>query len=242
MTNRKNDAVVLLVDDDQSFSRQTHDYLTAEGFCVHTENNGNEAIKAVDKIKPDVLILDINLGLEDTDGRIICQQVSQTERYQQGVMGIIMISGHYINPSDELFGYNAGADNYLTKPFGMAQLTARLYAVLRLVNVQETHEPDTGEQLSIDYKRYEVRVNGTLIQLSPLEYRLLVYLVRADGRVCLKGELLEEVWHTVHVEEGAIAKCVSILRGKFRKQLKHDFIKNQHGVGYQFDPGRKSSK
>lgn len=237
MDDSKNTASVLLIDDEETFTRQTLEFLEPEGFSVYTENNGHEALNTINRINPDVLILDVDLGLNDTDGRVICQQVTQTERYQQGRLGIILISGQYINPADELFGYGAGADNYLTKPFKMAHLTARIHAVLRHVNRHKTAEPYRSSFLSVDFEKRTVHVSDVPIDLSKLEFDLLAYLIRADGRVCVKSELLEEVWGTMHIEEGAIAKCISILRAKLAKASPHRFIVNVHGVGYKYDSG-----
>jgi len=239
MVNTPSKTSILLVDDEISFCRQAQVYLSAEGHDVHTLSDGNEVLNSVQKIEPNILVLDLDLGLTDTDGRLICSEISQTEIYRQGRLGIILISGQYIKSTDELLGYSAGADNYLVKPFDMSQLCVRIEAVYRRLTRGSAGTPNTGD-LSIDFDRREVRIQGNEIRLPKLEFDLLAFLIKADGAVCVKGDLLEYVWRTVHVEEGAIPKCVSLLRKRLSRYTEHQYIENVFGVGYKFVPDNKN--
>jgi len=236
MVKTTSKASILLVDDEISFCRQADVYLTSEGHDVHTLSDGKEVLNSVQKIKPDILVLDLDLGLADTDGRLICSEVSKTQIYQQGLLGIILISGHYIKSTDELFGYSAGADNYLVKPFDMSQLCVRVEAVFRRLSGASIVAPNTGN-LSIDFDRRVVKIKENEIRLPKLEFDLLAFLINANGAVCVKCDLLEQVWGTIHVEEGAITKCISLLRKRLSKYTEHQYIENVFGVGYKFVPG-----
>lgn len=226
---------VLFVDDDSLFCGQAQNFLATENYEVHTLCDGLEVMNTVEKLKPDILVLDLDLGIEDVDGRQLCVEVSNTEMYQQGKIGIILISGQYIRSDDELLGYNAGADNYLIKPFDMSQLCVRIEAVCRRLRGTTLKTPYTGE-LIIDYDRRSVHVKGKIITLTKLEFDLLAYLVKSEGAVCVKADLLEHVWGTIHVEEGAIAKCISLIRKQLSSATSHKYIENVFGVGYKFSP------
>ena len=224
---------ILLVDDEKEFCHQVKTYLQERHHQVFTESDGNLALERFTATRPDVVVLDVDLGLRGIDGRAICAQIAQSDQYRAGKLGIVMISGHYIAPSDEVLGFEVGADNYLVKPFELTQLSARIDALARRLRV----EPDTGSislgELLVDVNAREVSIAGEAVELSRLEFNVLAYLLAQPGQVRTKTDLLENVWKTQHVEEGAIAKCVSLIRRKLSPGQPEKFIKTVYGVGYR---------
>jgi len=167
------------------------------------------------------------------DGRAICARLAQSAEYLEGRLGVLMISGHYIAPNDEVIGIELGADNYLTKPFELSQLSARVKAIARRVQANLPESIVIDEGLTIYFNRREVVCNGELCALSKLEFNVLAYLARSPGMARTKAELLENVWSTPHVEEGSIAKCMSVLRRKLSPMEPERYIQTIYGVGYR---------
>ena len=130
-----------------------------------------------------------------------------------------MISGQHIATSDEVMGIELGADNYLTKPIDLSQLLSRIHALPRRLVTKQPSILCLDDNLVMHLDSREVYLSGELINLSRLEYNVLAYLARPSGLVRTKSDLLENVWSTPHVEEGSIAKCISLLRKKsFRRR------------------------
>lgn len=229
---------ILLVDDEREFCHQVKTYLQDRHHTVHTEDNGNLAIERFEATLPDIVVLDIDLGLRGIDGRAICSQIAQSTHYRQGKLGIIMISGHYIAPNDEVLGFEVGADNYLIKPFELAQLGARIDALSRRLSTTRADTLININGLIVDTYAREVTRNNSIVELSRLEFNVLAYLLARPGQVITKTDLLENVWSTPHVEEGAIAKCVSLLRRKISPGEPDKYIKTVYGVGYRIDAGQ----
>lgn len=224
---------ILLVDDEAEFCIQAQQFLQSEGHEVYVETNGDYALNRVAELLPDVVILDVDLGLSGVDGRAICARIAQSSEYREGRLGVLMISGHYIAPNDEVIGIELGADNYLVKPFELAQLSARVKAISRRVQANLPESIAIDEDLIIHFNRREVICAGEPCPLSRLEFNVLAYLARSPGMARTKAELLENVWSSPHVEEGSIAKCMSVLRRKLSPMEPERYIQTIYGVGYK---------
>lgn len=225
---------VLLVDDESAFCRQASAYLISDGYRVTAECDARQAISVYETVDPDIVVLDVDLGLQSLDGRMLCSSITKTPRFKEGAVGIILISGHYINSGDELAGLTVGADNYLIKPFKLSQLSNQIFALSRRIKRTLNVEIMTFGELSINLASREVMVNNTAIDLSRLEFNVFCYLAKSSGTVRTKSDLLEHVWGTLHIEESAVAKCVSLIRKKLMLDDPEAYIKTVYGVGYRF--------
>lgn len=224
---------ILLVDDEETFLRKASAYLSHSGHIVTAEGNAEDVIAQYTRLSPDVVVLDVDLGHPRIDGRTLCATIANTERYQLGHVGIILISGRHINPGDELAGFSLGADNYLIKPFQLSQLSIRISALSRrLTHSVLTAEVKIGD-LFLDLEKRKASVSGSPLQLTKLEFDTLAYLAKSPGVVRSKHDLLKHVWSNVHIEYGAVSKSISILRKKLMPTNANAYIKTVYGVGYQ---------
>jgi len=225
---------VLLVDDEDAFCRQACAFLESEGYTVELQCNADSVMHSYHKFRPHIVVLDVDLGVKNLDGRMLCASIVNTKHYRRGEVGIILISGHYIDPGDELAGFTIGADNYLTKPFELSQLSVRIDALARRINRSADTNTILSGDLSIDKDSRIVRIDNNIIELSKLEFNVLVYLAESPGTVRTKSDLLEHVWSTPHVEDSAVAKCISLLRKKLSAENSDAYITTVYGIGYRF--------
>ncbi len=221
------DQRVLVIDDEEAIRRFLRVALSSQGYTVIEQRSGQEGISSVATEKPDVIILD--LGLPDIDGVEVTRLLREWTR-----IPIIVLSVRG-SESDKIAALDAGADDYLTKPFGMGELLARLRAALRhAVNIVDEPVFIAGS-LRVDLTRRLVTVSGREVQLTPTEYSLLRVLVVNAGKVLTHRHLLREVWglefgeefHMLHVN-------ISNLRRKIeRDPARPQFIITEPGVGYR---------
>lgn len=185
------DKTVLVVDDQPGLVRLVRDNLETLQFKVITASEGNRALDIVENEKPDLVILDIMLPGQD--GYQICRRIREFS-----TVPIIMLTARN-DRADLVTGFEAGADDYVTKPFSADELLARVKAVLRRSEYQELNKYSptfSCGSISIDFVRHEVSKEGNPLQpgLTPTEYRLLYYLATNAGRVMLHSDLLTKVW------------------------------------------------
>jgi len=210
---------ILLIDDELDFCLQARDYLEKFGHQVTIETTGSKAYAVFEGIAPSIVIVDVDLGLTSTDGRTICAEIAKSDSYIEGKVGIVMISGHYIAPNDEVLGFQVGADNYLVKPFELSQLLARVNALGRRFSSRVVDELHIDDDLTIKIAAREVWFQGVQVNLSKLEFNVLLFLAQPTGTTRTKSDLLQSVWGTSHIEEGAIAT--------------DRYVKTVYGVGYK---------
>ena len=193
---RDGGAVVLIVEDDETARNAIAGNLRARGHDVDEAGDVREALRLWDCRRPDLILLD--LGLPDLDGQAVILRVRR-----EATTPIIVVSARG-REEDRVAALDAGADDYLTKPFGLSELHARMRAVLRRAAGPEA---DTEGRLSLgpvvmDVPRHEVSVGGTPIELTPREFELLKILLSQSGRVVTAGRLLRAVWGTAYSDEG----------------------------------------
>lgn len=223
---------ILIVDDEPQIRRQVQTGLKSYGYQVITAINGDHAILIVAQESPDVVILDINLG-EGIDGLTVCRRLREWSS-----VPVIMLSVK----SDErvkVTSLDAGADDYLTKPFGMEELRARIQAVLRRTGTENTNTPSevSAGELRIDMANRRVYVAGEEIHLTPKEYDLLRLLALHSGKVITHRQILHEVWHEDKADSHHYVRVfVNQLRKKLRENPARNirYILNEPGVGYRF--------
>lgn len=224
---------ILVVDDEPQIRRQLKIGLEGYGFEVLTAVNGGDAIVQSAQQKPDLLILDISLGSEP-DGIEVCRRMREWSRVP---IIILSVHGEDMTKVDAL---HSGADDYLTKPFSMAELEARIQAVLRRVVVEPTTNPQAEIQvgdLYINLVNRVVKVAGEDVHLTPTEYDLLRLLATHPGKVLTHRTILMQVWGSDYSE---MSHYVRVFVNQLRKKLRENparnirYILNEPGVGYRF--------
>jgi two-component system KDP operon response regulator KdpE len=223
MSNRR----VLVVDDEQAIRRFLRVTLTSQGYTVIEAASGQEALSAAATQKPDIVILD--LGLPDTDGVEVTRLLRQ---WTQIPIIILSVRG---SESDKIAALDAGADDYLIKPFGVGELLARLRAALRRAAQTTSGPVFTSGSLKVDLARRLVNVSEHKVQLTPTEYELLRVLVTHAGKVLTHHYLLREVWGAEYGEEFHMLHVnISNLRRKIEPDpSRPQFIITEPGVGYR---------
>ena len=227
---------ILVVDDEAQIRKLLHTGLEGYGYEVITEADGNSALVAVAQKKPDLVILDIALG-SPPDGI----EVSRNLRTWSKVPIIILsVRGE---EKQKVIALNAGADDYLTKPFGMEELNARIQAVLRRTSTTSDTTPMAeirAKGLRIDLVNRRVTLDGETIHFTPKEYDLLCLLATHPGKVITHGTLLHNTWGDEHKGQ---EHYVRVLINQIRKKLKENpargvqYIISEPGIGYRFiDP------
>lgn len=217
---------VLVVDDEAPIRRYLRAALSAQGLTVYESASGEEALQAVLSHRPDIIILD--LGLPDIDG------IEVTRRLREWSQTPIIILSVREAEQDKIAALDAGADDYLTKPFGTGELLARMRVALRkqLSAVNEPVFESNG--LSVDFARRLVFVNDKEIQLTPTEYDLLKALVTNAGKVITHRQLLKQVWGDGYDDMHILRVNISNLRGKIEPDpSRPSYIHTEAGVGYR---------
>jgi DNA-binding response OmpR family regulator len=220
---------VLVVDDEEQIRSLVSSYLTADGFAVFEAENGDEAIAAVERHHPDVVVLDVRMP--GTDGLEALRAIRRTSDVY-----VIMLTAR-TEETDRIVGLSLGADDYVTKPFSPRELVARVQAVLRRARRSGPEEPDRLEfdSFTIDLARREVHRAGETRELTSLQFDLLAALVEAPGRVFTRGQLIERVWGWDFFGDERI---VDVHIRNLRKALGDDaanpeVIGTVRGVGYK---------
>lgn len=218
---------ILVVDDEAPILELVRGYLEREGFVVETAMDGPSALDAVRVSAPDVVILDVMLpGL---DGIEVCRQI---RTFSDAYVLMLTARGEEI---DRIVGLTVGADDYLVKPFSPRELVARVKALLR--RPRRPADPAAGlpSGLELDVARRAVRVDGTPVELTALEFDLLAVLVRDPGVVIGRQALLDRVWGADVIAEDHL---VDVHIGNLRRKLGDDpgrprFVETVRGVGYR---------
>ncbi len=217
---------VLVVDDERAIRRYLHAALNAQGYTVFEAASGKDALSMAVADRPDLIILD--LGLPDLDGVEVTRQLREWSH-----IPVIVLSVRE-QESDKISALDAGADDYLTKPFSSGELMARMRAALR--HTSQTTDPvfETGD-LSVDLTRRLVKMGGAEVSLTPTEYDLLRILVQNPDRVLTHRQLLRQVWGNVYESE---AHLLRVNMSNLRRKIEPDptrprYIITEPGVGYR---------
>jgi two-component system response regulator VicR len=224
---------VLIVEDEKSISDIIQFNLKKEGFEVDTAYDGESGLEKALGGKPDLILLDVMLPL--LDGFEICKKIRETSS-----VPILMLTAKE-EEVDKVLGLELGADDYITKPFGMRELIARIKANFRRVDLDgsKTDDPanvqDFGD-LSIDMNRYEVCKNGVPLELTLREFELLQYLARKENKVFSREQLLSDVWGYEYFGD---IRTVDVTVRRLREKLEDDsgnpkYLMTKRGIGYYF--------
>ncbi|MEB3178303.1 MAG: response regulator transcription factor [Nostocaceae cyanobacterium] len=224
-------AKILVVDDDPAVRNLIQRFLSKQNYQVESAEDGKTALALFEQFNPDLVILDVNLP--DAIGYNLCQEM-------QGRTGVfVLMLTSRADEADKIRGFAKGADDYLTKPFGLGELEVRVAAILKRQRIVTTAEQQrlVFEKLMIDPVRREVTLNNQPVPLTALEFDLLHFLASHPGRVWRRAELIQEVWDYDYVGD---QRVVDVHIGQIRKKIEADssqpaLIQTVRGVGYKFE-------
>ncbi len=221
-------ARILVVDDDEGVTSVVRRALERDGYDVATSGSADEAIRMVPEYMPDALVLDILMP--GTDGLSLCKRI----RAERPDTGILMVTAKDA-AADQIIGLDAGADDYLVKPFSLQVLEARLRAVLR--RRQPSPEVIVVGDLELDTAARRARRGAREIDLTATEYRLLVQLMREAGHAIPKHELTQRVWgYDFEGNDNVLEVYIGYLRTKLEARGEPRMIHTLRGVGYEIRP------
>ena len=226
---------ILVVEDEEAIAEAVKARLQSEGYRVVVAGDGPQAIELHAEHHPDLVVLD--LMLPGMDGLDVCQEIQR-----RGWTPVLMLTAR-TEEADKVAGFAVGADDYLTKPFSLRELAARVRAILRRmerIRAHETDAPIDHSGLVIDPTRRHVSVDGGEIGLTPLEFEILLTLARDPGVVLSRDQLMDRVWG---YRDYAGGRVVDSHVARIRRKLGEDgneprFIRTVHGVGYAFQDGK----
>jgi len=221
--------IVVLIEDEPQIRRFLRAVLPSQGIELFEADTGERGLIEVGLRRPDVVVLD--LGLPDIGGVEVVRRLREWSD-----VPVIILSARS-DEADKVAALDAGADDYLTKPFGVGELLARLrVAMRRAARASDGSQLFTAGPIRVDLNARRVEVSGEVVHLTPLEYRLLSMLVRHAGKVLTHRHLLKEIWGPSHVDD---AHYLRIYMAQLRRKLEDDpaqprYLITEPGVGYRF--------
>ncbi|MFN8041634.1 MAG: response regulator transcription factor [Acidimicrobiales bacterium] len=227
---------IVVVEDEQAIASAVAARLESEGFDVSVAADGPAGVDVVERVRPDLVVLD--LMLPGLDGLEVCRRIQRDRR-----VPVLMLTARD-SETDKVVGLSVGADDYLTKPFSPRELVARVQAILRRADeaAVRTDAPADAEDevlhvgtIEIDVAGRRVRRDDEAVHLTPTEFDLLVFLARRPGVVRTREQLLAEVWG---YRDGSGARTVDSHVRAIRRKLGNDVIRTVHAVGYSVEDGR----
>ncbi len=222
---------VLIVEDEAALSTLLSYNLDKEGFDTRTVSDGDEALVQLDEELPDLILLD--WMLPGISGIELCRRIRARKETRNTPILMLTARGE---EDDRVRGLDTGADDYVTKPFSMTELSARIRAVLRRVRPALAEDVITFGDITLDRINHRVHRAGQEVQLGPTEYRLLEQLIQNPGRVFSRENLLDAVWgRDVYVEERTVDVHVGRLRKALKKFGKSDPVRTVRSAGYAMD-------
>ena len=223
---------VLIVDDEKNIVEILGYNLKNEGFEILTAYDGEAALDQYSRNKPDLILLDVMLPL--LDGFEVCRRIRESDK----VTPIIMLTARE-EETDKVLGLDIGADDYITKPFSLRELQARIKANIRRMGVQNPEEGDSKPVagLMIDSERYDVFVDGRACELTQREFELVSFLAASPSKVFSREELLHKVWLYDYFGD---LRAVDVAIRRLREKIEDDpsqpkYIMTKRGVGYYYN-------
>ena len=226
---------ILIVDDEEHIVELLKFNLLNAGYDVYTANDGIDAVKIAKAQKPGLMLLD--LMLPGIDGFDVCKEIKRDNEMKKTSIIMLTAKGEEL---DKILGLELGADDYITKPFSIRELLARVKAVLRRTNLVGEIENDVydSENLKVDFERHDVCVKEKKIDLTLKEFELLQILIKNKGKILKRETLLDKIWGYEYIGE---TRTVDVHIRYLRKKIEEDdknprFIETIRGVGYRFNP------
>ena len=221
------EARLLVVEDEPNIRELLATSLRFAGFEVHTASNGTEAIRLAGSLEPDLVVLDVMLP--DLDGFAVTRRIRESGKH----IPIVFVTARD-SLDDKIKGLTVGGDDYVTKPFSLDEVVARIRAVLRRTRGETDDQTVLRfEDLELDEDSHEVRRGHRIIETSPTEFNLLRYLMLNPNRVLSKAQILDHVWdYDFRGESGIVESYISYLRRKIDTEGLQPLIHTKRGVGY----------
>lgn len=222
---------ILVVEDDAGIRTILQDALSAQGYQVAAADDGAQGLEMALELKPDLIILDVMLPR--MDGFEVCKRIRK-----EGVTSPILMLTVRDEEVDKVLGLELGADDYVTKPFSLKELSARVKALLR--RVEDYHDEMTVYRfgtIELDFNTYESRKDGRDLGLTPLELRILKFLITQKGKVISRDEFLDAIWgvENLSVSHRTVDSHIAHIRRKIeRDPSKPIHILSVHSIGYRF--------
>jgi two-component system, OmpR family, KDP operon response regulator KdpE len=229
-------AKILVVDDEPQIRRVLRTTLISRGYTMAEAKSGQEALERIPLERPDLILLDVNMP--GRSGLETCREIRLTSD-----VPIIMLTVRNTE-RDKVQALDAGADDYVVKPFGSEELMARIRAALRRASPSEALPPFVSPDLKIDFEKRLVMVSGQPVRLTPKEFELLHHLVANQGKTESHRRLLQAVWGPDYGEETEYLRVfINQLRKKIEPDPRHPrYIHTEPWVGYRFEPPREKSR
>jgi two-component system KDP operon response regulator KdpE len=229
------DATILVVDDEPQIRRVMRSTLSAHGYVITEAKTGEEALDLLRKERPDLVLLDVNMP--GMGGIETCREIRRSSDAP-----IIMLTVRNAE-RDKVQALDAGADDYVVKPFGIEELLARIRAALRRYSPGDTVPPFVSKDVTIDFEAREVTVRGRAVHLTPKEYDVLKHLVANQGKPLTHRRLLQSVWGPDYGEE---TENLRVVINQLRKKIETDptrprYILTEPWIGYRFQPQRPNT-
>ena len=229
-------ATILIVDDEPQIRRVMRTTLSSNGYSVIEARSGEEALDIIGKERPELVLLDVNMP--GMSGLEVCREIRD-----QSEVAIIMLTVRN-SEHDKVLALDAGADDYVVKPFSIEELLARIRAALRRTSSPEPVPAYVSSDLQIDFERRKVLVQGRPVRLTPKEFELLRHLVTSQGKPLEHRRLLQAVWGPDYGNE---TEYLRVFINQLRKKIEPDpahpkYIHTDPWVGYRFEPEGPSTK
>lgn len=222
---------ILVVEDDAGIRTILQDTLSSQGYHVISADNGIRGLELALELKPDLIILDVMLPL--MDGFEICKRIRK-----EGITSPVLMLTVKDEEVDKVLGLELGADDYVTKPFSLKELSARVKALLRRVeDYRDEMRIYSFGPIEIDFNTFESRKNGKDLGLTPLELKLLKLLITSRGRVITRDEFLDAIWgaDNLSVSHRTVDSHIAHIRKKIEDDASHPrHILSVHSIGYRF--------
>ena len=221
------EARLLVVDDEPNIRELLSTSLRYAGFEVTAAANGREALDAAEEFQPDLAVLDVMLP--DMDGFTVTRRLRSAGRH----FPVVFLTARD-GTEDKITGLTVGGDDYVTKPFSLDEVVARIRAVLRrTASLDDDAAVLRVDDLELDDDAHEVRRGGEVVDLSPTEFKLLRYLMMNPNRVLSKAQILDHVWeYDFNGDAGIVESYISYLRRKIDPHSSEPLIQTKRGVGY----------
>jgi two-component system KDP operon response regulator KdpE len=228
-------ATILVVDDEPQIRRVLRSTLTSRGYVIIDAKTGEEGLESARKNKPDLVLLDVNMP--GMGGIEACREIRRSSDAP-----IIMLTVRNAE-RDKVLALDAGADDYVVKPFGIEELLARIRSALRRYAPGDALPPFVSKELTLDFERRQLRVRGEEVHLTPKEFDVLKHLIANQGKPLSHRRILQSVWGPDYGEE---TENLRVVINQLRKKIESDpahpkFIRTEPWVGYRFQPPRVSS-
>lgn len=233
--NKAIKASVLIIEDEDAIVTLLQYNLEKEGYRVRTTDNGNEAFMLIREDKPDIIILD--WMLPGMSGVEICSKIREDKKHRDIPVIMLTAKGEEL---DRVTGLETGADDYMTKPFSPAELSARIKAVLRRMRPNYSASTLTFEDVIIDLDARKVTRGEEEVHLGPKEFQILQCLMEHPGRVLTRDQLMSKIWgYDIYVEPRTIDVHINRLRNALTNSGKGNIIKTIRSAGYTLRPAKE---